>query len=404
LEIYSSALAEPLFFLFCLISLFLLVAYVSGHQPWILILAGVTAGLASLARYTGLVIIISGAFIILAFPGNPWKKRLRDLCIFGGISVGLIAIWILPLYLHTQRFAARSFLPTDDLSIALREARVSLIDTGWSWIPFSQFIEPRPSYFARGWFMIALLVILGLVTVFVAWKRFRSPVDKSQDTRLLHLALVFAIFSAVYLLFISFSFFFFSPRNDLNGRLLSPVYLALLIVFSSLLIWAFQISKVGRWLAWLPILGLSVLVISAWDKGVEFVENNHRVGAGYTSAAWLESPTIRALKELDQEASFISNQSAAILFLTGQPAYDVNELYRTTPSESFARYGDDPEDPAQNLFREGRALLVIFPNSFYWQLFPLYGDKTQDKVDSLLQGLQVDQKLEDGVIYSYPQP
>jgi len=404
LEIYSSALAEPLFFLFGLMSLFLLVEYLGFHKLWILILAGISAGLACLTRYTGFVIIICGALIILAFQRITWKKRLVDLCVFVGTSVGLTATWILPLYLHTQRFAARSFLPTDDLSTALREARVSLIDTGWSWIPFSQFLEPRPSYFIRGWFMIILLVILGLVTLFVAWKRFRSKVNKPQDIRLLHLAGVFTIFSIVYILFITFSFFFLSPRNDLNGRLLSPVYLSLLIVFSSLLIWALGDMKAGRWLVWLPALGLAVIVVSAFDKGIEFVQYNHRVGAGYTSETWLKSPTIRALTELDQEVALISNQSAAILFLIGRPVYDVSEQYRTTPSEKFTLYGDDPKDPAQKLFREGQALLVIYPDSFYWQLFPIYGDRTQERLDSLLQSLQEEQNLADGVIYRYPQP
>ena len=404
LAIFSSAIAEPLFFVLGLMSLFLLVEYVGLPRRRLLIGAGILAGLACLARYTGFVLIVSGALILLAFQWVTWKKYLVDLGIFGGISTGLAATWMLPLYLHTQRFAARSFQSGDDLSIALREARVSLIDLGWSWIPFSQFIEPRPSYFIRGWFMIALLVVMGAVTLVVAWKRFRSPGERFQEMGLLRLAGVFGIFLAVYLAFVTFSFFFLSPRNDLNGRLLSPVYLSLLIVVFPLLTWALWGRKAGRWLVWLPILGLAVLVAGGFDKSVEFMQTNHLVGAGYTSAVWLNSPTIRAVKELDQGSALISNESAAILFLTGRPAYDVNELFRTTPLETYTPYGDDPEDPAQRLFQADQAVLVIFPASFYWQLFPIYGDRTQERLDALFEGLRVDQSFDDGVIYRFSQP
>lgn len=162
--------------------------------------------------------------------------------------------------------------------------------------------------------------------------------------------------------------------------------------------------KLGRWLVWLPILGLVVMAAGGFDKGIEFVRTNHRDGAGYTSAVWANSPTIRAVKELSPGIALISNESAAILFLTGRPAYDMSILYDTTPSENDTRYGDDSDDPIQRLFRTDQAVLVIFPGSFYWQLFPIYGDRTQDKLDSLFKDLRVEQSLADGVIYRYLQP
>lgn len=333
------------------------------------------------------------------------KTPEEFLGIYIGLSGSISASWLLPLFLRTQSFAARSFQSGgDDLSIAVREAWVSLIDMAWSWIPFSQFVEPRPSYFIRGWFMITLVVLLAVVTLFVAWKRYRSIGDKFQERGMLRLSGVFGLFSIVYLASITFSFLFSFPRNDLNGRLFSPVYLSLLIMVFSLLTWALAGGKLGRWLVWLPILGLVVMAAGGFDKGIEFVRTNHRDGAGYTSAVWANSPTIRAVKELSPGIALISNESAAILFLTGRPAYDMSILYDTTPSENDTRYGDDLDDPIQRLFRTDQAVLVIFPGSFYWQLFPIYGDRTQDKLDSLFKDLRVEQSLADGVIYRYLQP
>ena len=404
LEIFSSALAEPLFFVLGLLGFFLLVEYVGSPHYRLLIGASIAIGLACLARYTGFVLIISGTLFLLVFQRVTWRKNLVHLGIFGGISTGMVVAWMLPLYLRSQRFAARSLQPVDDLSTALREARVALIDLGWSWIPFSQLFEPRPSYFIRGWFMIILLVVLVALLAFLVWKRIRIQGKKFQETGLLRLLAIFGIFSVSYLAFITFTSFFVSPRNDLNGRLLSPVYLSLLIFVFLILTWALGGGRAGRWLVWLPTLGLALMVAGGFDKGIEFIRTNHREGAGYTSAAWTNSPTIRAVKELDPVIALISNESAAILFLTGRPTYDISVLSNATSSENDSRYGDDAGDPAQRLFRTDQAVLVIFPNSFYWQLFPIYGDRTQDRLDSLLDGLRVEQNLADGVIYRYSQP
>jgi len=404
LDIFSRAMAEALFFFLGLSNLFLFVQYLRFPRWRLLVGAGITAGLACLARYTGFVLVISGILLLLVFPKGNWKKRLLNLGIFIGLAGGLAATWLLPLYLLTQRMAARSLQLGEDLAVALRDARVALIDLGWSWLPFSQLIEPPPSYAFRGWLMTALLAVVGTVTLIVAWKRLRSPGRQLTELGLIHLAGVFGLFAAVYLLFITFSFFFSSPRNDLDGRLLSPFYLALILTIFPLLTWVLWGGRLSRWLAWIPALGLVVLAAGGLDRSADFVQTNHRSGSGYTSKAWLSSPAIRAVKELDPGIAVISNESAAILFLTDRPAYDVNELFRTHPSETFTRYGDDPDDPAQLLFQKKQAVLVVFPNTFYWQLFPIYGDRTQERLDALFEGLRVDQSFDDGVIYRYSQP
>jgi 4-amino-4-deoxy-L-arabinose transferase-like glycosyltransferase len=405
LDIFSRAMAEALFFFFGFLSLFLLAKFLKSPQRKWIVAAGITAGLACLTRYTGAVLVISGVLILLISPRRTsWKNRAIDLAIFAGLAGGLAMAWLLPLFLRTQQIGARSFQVDDHLSIALREARVSLIDLGWSWIPFSQSIDPLPSYFIRGWFMIALFGLLISITVLIAWRRYISSGKKFNNSGLLMIAGVFALFAAIYLGFISVSFFFSSPRNDLDGRLLSPVYLAGLLVFFPLLAWDFESTSSKRWLGLVPIVGLLILAVGGVEKSLNFIQNNHEIGSGYTSQAWMNSPTIQVIKDLNPDRALISNESAAILFLTGRPAYDVNVIDHDDPSEIDIRYGEDLEDPAQRLFKANQAVLVIFPTSFYWQLFAIYGDRTQARLDHLLEGLQIEQSLSDGVIYRYPTP
>jgi apolipoprotein N-acyltransferase len=252
--------------------------------------------------------------------------------------------------------------------------------------------------------MIALLVILGGATWLVLRERQRSPEYHYPEPGLLRLAGVFALFSAVYGVFITFSFLFSTPRNDLDGRLLSPIYLALFLAFFPLLAWVLSALKAGNGLTWVSPALLALVVAGGLGRSIEFVQNNHQNGAGYTSKVWQSSATLQAVKRLDPAVTVISNESAAILFLANRPAYDVVQTFLSSGNELVPVYGNDPNDPAQRLFQDGEAVLVIFTDYFYWQLFPLYGDQTQQAIDSFFQNMQIEAKLADGVIYRYATP
>ena len=252
--------------------------------------------------------------------------------------------------------------------------------------------------------MIALVVFLGITSLIITFMKIRSSDKKILEIEILRLPLVFTLYGSIYLLFITFSFLFSTPRNDLDGRLLSPVYLSLLLIIFPLLTWDFSDGKLGQWFAWIPALIMGTLVVSGLFNSIKILQDNHLNGSGYTGEAWKNSAVIKAIQGLDQDTVLISNESSAVLFLTGRPAYDVNERFLSTPAETYTRYGEDPEDTAQRLFKTGKAVLVIFPTTFYWQLFPIYGDRTQARLDSMLQGLDIIQRLSDGVIFRYASP
>jgi 4-amino-4-deoxy-L-arabinose transferase-like glycosyltransferase len=404
LSIFSRAMSEALFFFLGLLSLILLAEFLHNQRRGLLIGAGIAVGLASLTRYIGFTLVLCGVLLLLVASKMSWRSRLVNAAIFLGLAGILSAIWLVPVFLKTQQFAARSFQLSGDLITAFREAKVSLIDLGWSWVPFTNYIDPLPSYSFRGWFMIALVVFLGITSLIITFMKIRSSDKKILEIEILRLPLVFTLYGSIYLLFITFSFLFSTPRNDLDGRLLSPVYLSLLLIIFPLVTWDLSDGKLGRWFAWIPALIMGTLVVSGFVNSIKILQDNHLHGSGYTGEAWKNSEVIKAIQGIDQDTALISNESSAVLFLTGRPAYDVNERFLSTPAETYARYGEDPEDPAQRLFKTGQAVLVIFPTTFYWQLFPIYGDRTQARLDGMLQGLDITQRLSDGVIYRYATP
>jgi hypothetical protein len=271
-------------------------------------------------------------------------------------------------------------------------------------LPFSSLWQPTPSYALRGWLMIALLAVLGGAAWFILRKRLRLPEKSSGELGLLRLAGVFALFSAIYLVFIVLSFFLSSPRNDMDARLLSPAYLGFIMAVFPLLAWLSSAERAKVGLSWVSPFLLSLLIAGGVTRSYDFVQRIHLKGAGYTSRAWQNSATLQAVKRLDPGVHVITNESAAVLFLADRPAYDVVQFFLSAGNEVVPAYGENLADPAQRLFQDGEAVLVIFTDYFYWQLYPIYGDRTQQVIDAFFQTMHIEKRLPDGIIFRNAKP
>ncbi len=152
--------------------------------------------------------------------------------------------------------------------------------------------------------------------------------------------------------------------------------------------------------------GAGPAVLTAWYgwRSVRIVQQNYELGLGYTSLAWQHSETIAAIQQLPPDALIVTNEENAILFLTGRHSYPLAEIYYDQPLAEFTRYGDGDltQDEAQRLFRQDGAALVLF-DSIYSQLEGLYGERLDARVSSLVQGLEVSFRGDDGAIYYYPE-
>jgi hypothetical protein len=96
----------------------------------------------------------------------------------------------------------------------------------------------------------------------------------------------------------------------------------------------------------------------------------------------------------------ISNETAAILFLVGRPAYDMEEVISPVIYDQSSQFGESPTEPARAILRDNGGALVLF-DSIYWQLWPKYGSGTQDRLDDLVSGLHLQTMTDDGGIYFY---
>jgi hypothetical protein len=397
IDIYSGAMSEPLFIFTGLTSLVLILSFLRNNRYAVLLAAAFASGLSLFSRFIGLAFIITGLVSLFVFSYRSWKNRILDIIIFGLVSILPTASWL--AWLKFQSMSIRSTRLDANLWQSLTQMKLKLMELFWSWLPFSS-IWPRYSYnLARNLLIIAIFLIL-ILLILTVWKMGRNNIKIFNSNHGLFPAGIMLMFVMAYLIVLAFSYVYTYPPPALNSRILLPVQMAVFIGFFSLVLFFIRAWPSIKWLSMIPILLAIGISFSYLQDDLDYVLSHHQNGAGYTSRDWRASGTIQAVEQLPSKITIISNESAAVLFYTGRPAFDIVELIYHKPLTITTRYGDDPADPAQKAFRENGAALVLFNTSF-WQFRQLYGNQTTQRLEYFTQGLFLYAQLGDGAIYFY---
>jgi hypothetical protein len=137
-------------------------------------------------------------------------------------------------------------------------------------------------------------------------------------------------------------------------------------------------------------------------RGLSIARQDYSTGIGYMASVWRDSPAMARLRQLPADVPIISNETTAVTFLTGRPAYALQEIYQDQPQTPFRVYGSGA-DAAQAAFRQKGAALVLF-NTTLHEDFAMYGDQVDERLAALTDGLYCDYQGEDGAIYFYKAP
>jgi len=399
-EIYSGAMSEPLFIFTGLVGIFLILCFIKNERYILLISAALFSGLSLLTRYAGFAFIITGIFALLVFNQKPWKKRITHSLIYGTISILPIIgwrIWLKVLSISSQQFG----IGVNPMELFTR-FRLSVMEIIWSWLPFTSVL-PQYSYNLARNLLLILLILMLILFALAAMMRHKNNQKLFDSNNGLMFAVLMFVFILAYLLILAFSYIFTHPTPDLVARTLLPAHIAILLCFFSLLLFFIRAWSSIKPLILIPIILIIGVSISYVHDSVDIISNYHQSGFGYTSRSWRESETLHTIEKLPSDIPLISNESAAVLFYTGRPTYDISELINNAPQILTNRFGDDLTDPVQNEFRNNGAALVLF-NTYNWQFYQLYGDQTAERMQNLTKGLYLYSQLKDGAIYMYNPP
>ncbi len=397
-DVFSGAMSEPLFLFMGLASLCLILLFLKNNRMILLITAGVASGLAMLTRYSGLAFTITGIGILLIFSRTPWIKRIIDIGTYGILSCLPTVGWL--IWLRTQSLGVRSSPINANWGDQFTKFKLAAMEIYWSWIPFTSLL-PRYSYnLARNLIIIFLLLVLVLIGLTV-WKNHKNKQKLLDPTNGLILGGLMIVLAVAYLFVLAFSYIFTYPPPDLINRTFLPVHLAVLVGIFSLILFFIRPWQNARWLISIPIVLALGISVSYLHDSLNLVSSYHQGGAGYTSKAWRNAIIIKQVEQLPTDIQLISNESALVLFYTGRPAYDLSELAGLAPQTITNRYGDDPNDIPQKVFRENGAALILF-NTSYQQFQELYGDQSIPRIENLTKDLTLYSQTADGEIYFYP--
>ena len=378
----STIKTESLFFLFTLLALMQLAAFLNRRTDAPLWWAAVFTALAALTRYAGVVLIGVGVLVLLMRRAPPLTTRLKHAIVFGAVSS-------IPLAgVLTRNWAVSGTLtgPRTESGASLFDALSRVADTFRRWA-----IPPNvPDGLGYLLWIAAGLVVLaaGVVVVWSGRSVGRGGQSPSFE---LGPALPFGVFAVAYLVFMVT----IVPLVVLNvllvfSRYLLPIYVPLLLAGVFLLdrllcIEAAGWMRLGRYgLASLVVLAALVhLCFSAWAN-LRLTAQAYVTGDQYglnNAARFQHSETLKYIRDNPIEGRIYSNRGAIAWFWDRTAALRKLRTYRIITHKM------------ERAEIEAGAHIVCL-NEPYYQGFLVYDDLDF----RILPGVEVVAELPDGLV------
>lgn len=302
LEVYSMLWSETLFVFWVLLFMVALHKYQETATYKNLFIAAIIAALAFVTRYAGITVLATGAFFIVMDGRLALVKKTKHLLLFAITGSSLVVINLL-----RNHFAAGH--STGVREKAIRTVWDNLNQIGGTlgeWLPF-----------IRGQAGIQVLV-LGSLLILSSYRLISATRRQEQFHRYETIINAYFLVYAGFMVVISS----ISRFEDLTSRLLSPMYIPMLLVGSNWMVGVIRQS--GKLKKWATIISGLVLFAgfhyNHYHLNAEAWEGIKDAGIpGYTEDSWVQSPTIAYLKKNKTTLSgtVFANANDAVYFLNG---------------------------------------------------------------------------------------
>ncbi|HSR48694.1 MAG TPA: hypothetical protein VLL77_12000 [Anaerolineales bacterium] len=385
-ETFAWGLSEALYLVLLLASLLAIAAYMRRRARPTLILAAALIALIYLTRYAGLALILTGLLVLLVIYTGRRSDRI-DVVIFLAITLAPVALLTLTNTLAAGSAVNRGFtwhLPEiGELRLAVRGV--------WEWLLPAKFLagkDPELPPYVRA-FVVLLLSILALAGALLV--RARRAARRDSPLTFLHgLSLLAALHIVIYAVLLLANWILVDASTPVSNRILSPIYLSLLLLIGCG--FALLVQSHTRPLQWLALPLALLLVFIAVDDTIDVARRIHAGGLGYASSNWKASPTIQAITELPPDP-ILTDQPDAVYLLTGRPAFIV--FGRINPVTGLPRpdYDEWLASMRHTMCDEDGWLVIFVPDLLQ------FNPADREMIETVTEGMRLDQKYEDGAIY-----
>lgn len=296
--IHAMAWSEGAFCLFALLGFSFLARYLeSENSVTLLLISSLCIGLAFITRYAGITLIITGMIALVFNSRKKVVKRLLPCLFFGFSSSFFMLIWMGKNWIvsHEASFSRVFSLHPVSMGEIQQGLRVFL---NWLHLPTE--------------YPLLLLVVLGVVAIIYGITRRQALATHAHK-----LPEISFIFVSVYIPFLLVSISFFDAHTPLDNRILIPVYI-FFFLGTILLAQRFPLTQWGRKPTYLLLVLFVFLSVSQFTNQLKFVDQVKANGLHFAAKEWVESETLRWLKDLPKDAVIYTNSPEPLEIYTGR--------------------------------------------------------------------------------------
>lgn len=352
LNISIMAWTESLFVLLCLVAIWLLARFLDSSKRSYLFASTLIVGVATLTRYSGIALVITGCVALLLVANVSFRKRLLNSFLFGLVSVLPLALWMVRNMSVAGSATNRQF----SVHPIGRSYFLQALDTiaGWWMVP-----DVMPIFVKVGVVLLsvaAMVVALWLTPSQTTVSERRTDVTPTSVRSFLQLL---ALFVLTYFAFLALSISFVDANTPLDARILAPVYLV--VVF--LVLYAIhQISAYlqhRRLVQIVLVIGMITFVALSARQVVQIVADQYIHGKGFASVAWQKSEIIELTRNLPAETPIFSNAPDALYFLADRRTLGIPKKSNAMTQQPNSHYEDELEMMRQTLETEEGVVVYL---------------------------------------------
>jgi hypothetical protein len=357
-SLHSMAWSEPLFLLLGFSGLLLLAVYQEWGRWPVLLAAGGLLGLATLTRYAGVAFVAAGVLALVFLPGRVLRARLS-----AGLALGAVGLAPLLAWLGHNLALAGSATSRQLIfhPIGLSHARQALNTlAGWLLLPLEAGAAVK---------LGVPLALAGGIAAIAIWQ-WRQPESATRSSGLgaaltawPALMWLLASFSLVYVIFLAGSVSFVDANTPLDDRILSPLYVAGVVVAAWLAGIAWPQARRARWPAGAMLALCAAFAALSAGRSAGWLAAGYRQGIGFNSAAWLASPSLMQLQELPESSMLYSNAPEVIYLHTGRGVYRIPRQFNVVNQTVNDDYPAELAMMAQRLGADGVVYFAVVPSS-----------------------------------------